>query len=61
MTLKQLQQKKKNEKKIVDTATYIPSSEFSATGSALSEQQLARYNEAMAKADRALRSAEKYI
>ncbi len=47
--------------KNVDTATYIPSSQFVANSSTLSEEQSARYNEKMTAADKALKRAEKYI
>ena len=47
--------------KNVDTATYIPSSEFIATGSNLSPEQQSEYDAIMTRADKALTAAEKYI
>lgn len=44
-----------------DTATYIPSSEFSAKSTTLSAEQQSEYNALMTKADKALLAAEKYI
>ena len=45
----------------VDSATYIPSSAFTAPKSSLSQEQLSEYNSIMARADKALAAAEKYI
>ena len=45
----------------VDSATYIPSSQFNASKSSLSPEQLSEYNALMLKADKALKAAEKYI
>ena len=44
-----------------DTATYIPSSEFSAKSTTLSAEQQSEYDALMTKADKALLAAEKYI
>jgi len=49
------------ENQSVDTATYIPSSTFTAPKSTLSKEQLDEYNSIMTKADKALAAAEKYI
>lgn len=45
----------------VDSATYIPSSDFIAPQSSLSQEQLAEYNSTMERAEKALKAAEKYI
>ena len=45
----------------VDTATYIPSSQFTVKSSGLSDIQAQEYNQMMTNADRALEQAEKYI
>lgn len=58
----QNEQKEQNSKTAsVDSATYIPSSDFVAPQSSLSPEQLAEYNSAMERADKALKAAEKYI
>ncbi len=44
-----------------DTATYIPSSQFTAKNTTLSEVQNQEYQQIMTKADEALKNAEKYI
>ena len=51
----------KEENNSVDSATYIPSSAFTAPKSSLSQEQLDEYNSIMTKADKALAAAEKYI
>ena len=45
----------------VDTATYIPSSQFVAPQSSMSQEQTNEYNNVMTKADKVLAAAEKYI
>ena len=44
-----------------DTATYIPSSQFSAPRQELSTEAQQEYSRLMARADKALKNAEKYI
>ena len=44
-----------------DTATYIPSSAFTAKASTLSQEQAQEYADIMARADKVLKNAEKYI
>lgn len=51
----------KTQNQNVDTATYIPSSAYSAPASSLSQEQLNEYNTMMTKADKALKRAEQYI
>ena len=50
-----------NQNNNVDSATYIPSSAFTAPSSSLSQEQLNEYNAMMTKADKALKRAEQYI
>ena len=45
----------------VDSATYIPSSQFSASNSTLSPEMQERFNAVMINADKALKRAEKRI
>ena len=45
----------------VDSATYIPSSAFIAKKSSLSAEQQSQYDKLMTRADKALKSAERYI
>jgi len=45
----------------LDTATYVPSSQFSAPASSLSPEKIQEINLAMSRADNALSEAEKYI
>ena len=45
----------------LDTATYIPSSQFGAVTTSLNPEQLAKYNKAMVDSDKALKAAEKYF
>ncbi|MBR2068416.1 MAG: hypothetical protein IJ877_01510 [Candidatus Gastranaerophilales bacterium] len=44
-----------------DTATYIPSSTFSAKTQTLNEYTAREYEQLMTNADKALKEAEKYI
>ncbi len=55
--------KEENEasEQIQDTATYIPSSEFTANPSSLSEAQTQEYKQIMQESDKVLKEAEKYI
>ncbi len=50
-----------NTTKPIDTATYIPSSEFIAPASQYSQEQMDKISRAMQNADKALKNAEKYI
>lgn len=50
-----------SEQKNVDSATYIPSSEFVAPKNTLSPEQQSEYDAVMSKADKYLKAAEKYI
>ena len=45
----------------IDTATYIPSSDFVAPVNQYSDEQTQKINKVMADADKALKRAEKYI
>ena len=45
----------------VDTATYIPSSAFTAPASSLSPEQQSEYNAMMTRSDKLLKKAEQYI
>ena len=45
----------------IDTATYIPSSDFVAPVNQYSDEQMQKINNIMANADKALKRAEKYI
>ncbi len=45
----------------IDSATYIPSSDFVASSSTLTQEQQKEYNDMMSNADKALKNAEKYI
>ena len=58
-TSKNLENKEK--KVSVDTATYIPSSQFTVKSNNLNNIQAQEYNQMMANADKALEQAEKYI
>ncbi|MBR1616809.1 hypothetical protein IJ670_01520, partial [bacterium] len=44
-----------------DTATYVPSSKFTANPSSLSKEQSNEFNQAMIDADKVLLQAQKYI
>lgn len=51
----------KPEAKNVDTATYIPSSQFKAKASTLTDEQQKEYNSQMSRADKILKKAEGYL
>lgn len=57
----EIENKEDESSKSVDVATYIPSSDFVATKSSMSQEQLSEYNAIMERADKALKAAEKYI